>query len=110
MIDADWAMWAATAVRSYADHPDFDDLKQEATIAAWRAQVRYPGASSGRRRALAQGAARKAAAEFLRSPRNRSRTHTRHGGIQPVFIEWSEFSKGSEPSRRDFAPLLCACL
>jgi DNA-directed RNA polymerase specialized sigma24 family protein len=110
MIQADWAMWATVAVRQYADHPDWDDLEQEATIAAWRAQARYPEAGEGRRRALAQGAARKAACEFIRSNRNRMRVVTRAGVRLPTFVDFSELTSDEEPGRRDFAPLLIVCL
>ncbi len=110
MIRADWAMWATTAVKEYANHIDWEDLLQEAVIAAWRAQARYPEASTLRRRALAQGAARKAALEFIRSNRNRQRTYTRAGVRVPTLIDFSELKKWEEPGRRDFAPLLIACL
>ncbi len=102
----EWALWARTATRGYLDHPDYDDLLSEAYIASWRSLRLYQAEAQSRRRAIAQGAARKAAAEFLRSPRNRTRTHTKHGGQLPVFLDWSEISEEDHPWRRDFSPLL----
>lgn len=102
-----WRQQAARHLQRYYDHPDYDDLLATAYASLWRAvssadwsQVRDPGAYALRSAWLG-------AQDFLRSPANRFRQHTRHGGAAEArVISLAEMSPHEEPMMDDFAPAL----
>lgn len=84
-------------LRRFREGIDYPDLEQECRIAAWAALAHVRAAALARgvpcrlkASAVMVRAIDWAARDFFRSARSRARTHTRHGGEDPVLVSLSE--------------------
>ena len=107
-----WMDWVRKHLWRFADHPDFEDLLQEASLAVWRVVERYPEESAEELQPLAMTVAKRRAARFLQSPQNTARRYNQYGGSvqQPVSLDELDTTPGREwllhRTEPDFAPRL----
>lgn len=89
MTAEQWRPFVRRYLKRFADHPDFDDMAQEAVIRLWRSSARYRDLSPERQAKLYASVVWKATTEFLRSPQNRTCQYRRRGGrpLQTVSLE-----------------------
>lgn len=74
-----WRPFVKRYLKRFAQHPDFDDMAQEAVVCLWQVSQKYQDLSEERRERIYASAVWKTASDFLRSPRNRARFFNRAG-------------------------------